>query len=60
MTRPYLTKLWLGRWWVYVRTRRCYRRRTGKLVWHWGIVSYRRSTYGLHDQGDQSLPESTK
>lgn len=45
MKRPYLTKLWFGRCWFYVRTRRRYPLRTGRLVWHWGVVSYKRSNY---------------
>jgi hypothetical protein len=42
-SKPYVTKLWLGRWWLYLDTRRAYKRRLGKAGWYWGIVSYRKS-----------------
>lgn len=40
--KPYLTKLWWGRWWVYVDTNRKYKYRTAKFIFFWGIVSYRK------------------
>ncbi len=43
--KPYLTKLWYGRWWFYVRTARKYRLHTIKLGYHAGIVSHKRSSY---------------
>lgn len=43
--KPFLTKLWWGRWWVYVRTKKKYPLRTIKLGYHAGIVSHKRSDY---------------
>jgi hypothetical protein len=46
MRRPYLTKLWIGQHWVYVRTRRRYRLRTIRIGRRFaGIVSYKRSSH---------------
>jgi hypothetical protein len=44
--KPYLTKLWIGRRWVYVRTRRKYRLRTIRVGRRFaGIVSHARSSH---------------
>lgn len=41
----YLTKVALGRWWVYLDTRRKYKTRMVKILhWYFVIVSYRKSS----------------
>jgi hypothetical protein len=41
-TKPYLTKLYWGRWWLYIDTSRKYKRRVRKIGWYLGIVSYKK------------------
>jgi len=41
LTKPYLTKIWWGRWWFYVRTSRQFKLKTIRLGYHAGIVSHK-------------------
>jgi hypothetical protein len=45
-SKPYLTKLWFGRWWVYIDTNRKYKYRCRKLGFYTGIVSYKKTHFG--------------
>lgn len=43
MRRPWLTKVWIGRHWRYIHTRRRYWMLGHRL--RWGVASYKRSSH---------------
>jgi hypothetical protein len=45
MTKPYLTKVWIGRHWWYIDTDRKWKSKNFRFVRRWaGAVSYRKAT----------------